>query len=147
MRGGSAVGQADGSFAYQAAWEKVNGAWYAFGADGYLMAGWVYDYQLNAWYYMTIESGMKTGWYDDGQDHCTYYLDPETGAVATGWKQIEEKWYYFTETSLAPTWHFNEEQGAWVYDLRSRNKPYGSMYHNERTPDGYYVGADGGWRN
>lgn len=144
---GTAVGQADGSSVVQPAWEKVNGAWYAFGSDGYLMAGWVYDYQLGAWYYMTIESGMKTGWYYDDQDHRTYYLDPETGAVATGWRQIEGKWYFFTDTSLAPTWHYSDEQGAWVYDLKSKNKPYGSMYHNERTPDGYYVGEDGVWRN
>lgn len=144
---GSAVGQADGSSVVQPAWEKVNGAWYAFGSDGYLMTGWVFDYQLNAWYYMTVDSGMKTGWYYDDQDHCTYYLDAETGAIITGWKQIDGNWYYFTEMSVSPTWNFNEEQGVWVYDLRSKHKPYGSMYHGERTPDGYYVEESGIWRN
>lgn len=144
---GSAIGQTDGSSVVQPAWEKVNGAWYAFGSDGYLMTGWVFDYQLNAWYYMTIDNGMKTGWYYDDQDHCTYYLDAETGAITTGWKQIDGNWYYFTDTSAAPTWNFNGEQGAWVYDLRSKHKPYGSMYHNERTPDGYYVEENGVWRN
>lgn len=140
------VGQADGNTAAQAAWEKVNGAWYAFGPDGYVMTGWVYDYQLNSWYYMTVDSGMKVGWYYDDQDHCTYYLDPETGAITTGWREIEGNWYYYTENSVSPTWNFNEEQGAWVYDLRSSHKPYGSMYHNERTPDGYFVGEDGIWK-
>lgn len=144
---GSAVGQEDGSSVVQPAWEKVNGAWYAFGSDGYLMLGWVCDYQLNSWYYMTIDSGMKTGWYYDEQDHCTYYLDLENGAIAVGWKQIDGNWYYFTEMSPSPTWHFNEEQGAWIYDLRSKHKPYGSMYHNERTPDGYYVEENGVWKN
>lgn len=143
---GNTVRQADGSSAAQAAWEKVNGAWYAFGPDGYVMTGWVYDYQLNSWYYMTVDSGMKVGWYYDDQDHCTYYLDPETGAITTGWREIDGNWYYFTETSVSPTWNFNEEQGSWVYDLRSSHKPYGSMYHNERTPDGYFVGEDGIWK-
>lgn len=143
---GYTIEQADGSSVVQAAWEKVNGAWYAFGSDGYLLSGWVCDFQLNLWYFMTRENGMKTGWYYDDQDCCTYYLDPETGAIATGWRQIDGNWYYFTETSLASTWHFDEEKGGWIYDTGSRNKPYGSMYHSERTPDGYYVGENGVWK-
>lgn len=139
--------QQDGDEAVQVAWEKVNGAWYTFGSDGYLMAGWVFDYHLNSWYYVTVESGMKTGWINDAQDHCTYYLDPATGAIATGWRQIDGEWYYFTEVSQTPTWHFDEQQDMWVYDLRNQNKPYGSMYHGESTPDGYYVEDSGIWRN
>ena len=138
---------ADESQAVQAAWEKVNGSWYAFDSDGYLFAGWVYDYQLNSWYSMTVESGMRTGWYYDDQDHCIYYLDQETGALVTGWRRIDNSWYYFTETSLGATWYFDEEHGVWRYDSSSRNKPYGSMYHNEKTPDGYFVEEHGVWRD
>ena len=46
------------------------------------------------------------------------------GRMLTGWQQIDGKWYYF-EAELG--------------------KNQGRMYRNERTPDGFYVGADGAW--
>lgn len=142
---GSMAEQADGTTAEQVLWEKVNGSWYAFGADGYLKSGWICDYQLSAWYNMSIDSGMRSGWYSDPQDGCTYYLDPESGKLVVGWKLIEGKWYYFSDIIQTPTWYFDERTGAWVYNIFSTNKPYGSMYKGGRTPDNYYVGEDGAW--
>ncbi|MDO5416615.1 MAG: putative Ig domain-containing protein [Lachnospiraceae bacterium] len=135
----------DGTSVEQVLWEKVNGSWYAFGTNQYLKSGWVYDYQLGTWYCISVDSGMRTGWYQDPQDGCTYYLELETGKFALGWKQIDEKWYYFNETTPIPTWKFDEAAGAWVYDVNSKYRPYGSLYRNGKTPDGYYVGEDGAW--
>lgn len=60
----------------QVLWEKVNGAWYAFGTDGYAKSGFVYDYMLLGWFYIDINTGMLTGW------QC-----------------IDDKWYYFNPIS------------------------------------------------
>ena len=60
----------------QPLWEMVNGAWYAFGADGYVRSGLVFDPALNGWFYQDVNTGMKTGW-----------------------QQIGEKWYYFNPVS------------------------------------------------
>jgi len=126
-------------------WELINGSWYAFGADGSLKDGWVYDYQLNSWYCTSIETGMKESWYLDPQDQYTYYLEPETGRLAGGWKQINNQWYYFNPTAASQAWKLDENTGKWTYNTKSREKPYGAMYKNEQTPDGYYVNEDGIW--
>ena len=46
---------------------------------------------------------MKSGWYTDAQDRQTYYLEPETGSLATGWKNITNKWYYFNSSGYMVT--------------------------------------------
>ncbi len=142
---GSMVTLEDGRKVEQILWEKINGAWYAFGADGYLKSGWVFDYQLNSWYNVSVDTGMLTGWYTDAQDKHTYYLDPATGNLTIGWKSIEDKWYYFNGVISAPTWQLDEETGKWHYNIRSKSKPFGAMYQNETTPDGYRVDGNGVW--
>lgn len=129
------------------AWERVNGAWYAFGADGYAKSGWVkaWDKAGFFWYYIDINSGMKIGWHLDPQDHYWYYLDPQTGKLLTGWNFVDGKWYYLATGSGEQTWIYDTKQAAWVYDNKSGKKPIGSMYQNEKTPDGFKVGADGAW--
>ncbi len=147
MAVGSMVTLEDGRKVEQILWEKINGAWYAFGADGYLKSGWVFDYQLNGWYNVSADTGMQTGWYTDAQDKHTYYLDPTTGNLTTGWKSIDEKWYYFNAVISMPTWQLDEETGKWHYNIRSKSKPFGAMYQNETTPDGYRVDGNGVWDN
>ncbi len=78
---------------------------------------------------------MKVSWHTDSDDGHTYYLEPETGKLARGWKQINNQWYYFnTDTT-----------GNWNYNANNKEKPFGAMYKNEQTPDGYYVNGDGIW--
>ena len=66
----------DGNSYEQPSWEMVNGAWYAFGADGFAKSGFLFDPDQNGWFYIDINSGMKTGW-----------------------QQIENDWYYFSPVS------------------------------------------------
>ncbi len=134
-----------GEHAEQVIWEKVNGSWYAFGADGYLKSGWVYDYRLGRWYVLSVDTGMLNGWYKDPVDNHTYYLDPSEGGMSTGWREIDRKWYYFNTTVTEPSWEFNKETKKWQYNTKSKSKPYGAMLRNEKTPDGYRVNADGTW--
>ncbi len=135
----------NGETVEQVLWELVDGSWYAFGANEYLKSGWVFDYQLNGWYLTSAESGMQSGWRVDSQDGQTYYMDPSTGRLAISWMLIDNNWYYFQALAQEPTWELNKENGNWFYNAKSGVRPYGAMYRDERTPDGYYVNVDGVW--
>lgn len=89
----------------QVTWEKINGSWYAFGADANAKNGWVYDAETAKWYYVDINTGMQYGWI-----------------------MVNGIWYY-----LAPGTAGNAD------------RPFGAMYQNETTPDGYFVKEDGSW--
>lgn len=106
-------------------WIQKDGKWWAFGSDGYLKTGWVFDGASGKWYLLNEKNGMQIGWHYDESGRFWYYLDPVSGAMLTGWQLINGKWYYFSKTSGAV--------------------PLGSMYKEIRTPDGYYVDKDGAW--
>ena len=129
----------------QIVWKQLRGAWWAFGADGYIRTGWVYDYSAGKWYYVDENTGMRTGWYLDPQDGRWYYLDPATGEMLTEWQLILDLGYvYLNPYAPQPTWSYDEALKTWVY-MEGAGRPYGSLYMAEWTPDGYYVNADGVW--
>ena len=129
----------------QVVWKQLRGAWWAFGADGYIRTGWVYDYSAGEWYYVDENTGMRTGWYLDPQDGRWYYLDPATGEMLTEWQLIPDLGYvYLNPYAPQPTWAYDETLKTWVY-MEGAGRPYGSLYMAEWTPDGYYVNADGVW--
>ena len=121
--------------------------WYHFNDKGIMETGWIRDESGN-WYYCNTEKEgrfgkMQTGWRHDSADENWYYLIPEGGAMATGWRKIGEKWYYF-ETAGAGVYAYDPVEERWSYGGGS-GKPLGSMYKNEMTPDGCLVGDDGAW--
>lgn len=124
--------------------------WYHFNSSGRMDYGWFRDEQKNWYYCNTIHDGffgkMKTGWHHDPDDNRLYYLDPATGIMATGWKQIDGKWYYFTAFNQEPTYTYDEKAERWNFN-NTNARPYGSMYVNESTPDGYRVDQNGVWIN
>lgn len=129
----------------QVVWKQLRGAWWAFGADGYIRTGWVYDYSAGKWYYVDENTGMRTGWYLDPQDGRWYYLDPATGEMLTEWQLIPDLGYvYLNPYAPQPTWAYDEALKTWVY-MEGAGRPYGSLYMAEWTLDGYYVNADGVW--
>lgn len=134
-----------GEIVEQIVWEKINGSWYAFGVNGYLKSGWVYDYRLGRWYNLSVNTGMVSGWYQDPVDNHTYYMDPVEGGLSIGWRSIDKKWYYFNTVVTEPSWELNRETNKWQYNAKSKSKPFGAMFRNEKTPDGYEVNADGVW--
>lgn len=125
-------------------WEFINSKWYYFDSQGYMVTGW----QLisGKWYFLDAVNGdMATGWKLDGQDGRWYYLDEVNGDMVTGWRLINGKWYYLNDQAgETATWNYNTETSAWEY-TGSAVRPFGSMYANELTPDGYRVDADGAW--
>lgn len=121
--------------------------WYHFNSDGIMDSGWFLD--GGTWYYLsTTHDGwfgnMLTGWQYSSQEGKWYYLDPASGAMAVGWREINGKWYYFTESNQRNTYSYDPLKKQWVY-LNVSERPLGSMYAGERTPDGYQVNADGAW--
>jgi len=85
------------------------------------------DYNgLRYWYYFNDDGNMRTNWFDYNNER--FYLMPEKdgwrGRMATGWKNIENKWYYFETVP---------------------GSSQGRLYRSTLTPDGHTVGADGAW--
>lgn len=145
LSGSLVLDPATGRQVEQVVWKQLRGAWWAFGADGYIRTGWVYDYGAGEWYYVDENIGMRTGWYLDPQDSRWYYLDPATGEMLTEWQLIPDLGYvYLNPYAPQPTWTYDEELKTWVY-MEGAGRPYGSLYMAEWTPDGYYVNADGVW--
>lgn len=104
---------------------------YHFNNDGLLDSGWIIV--DGKWYLLsTVHDGwfgcLKTGWNYDENDGKWYYLNSPNGEMLTGWQKINGVWYYLTTEA-------NRETG----------RPFGSMYQNEVTPDGYYVDDSGKW--
>lgn len=145
LSGSLILDPATGRQVEQVVWKQLRGAWWAFGADGYIRTGWVYDYSAGKWYYVDENTGMRTGWYLDPQDGRWYYLDPATGEMLTEWQLIPDLGYvYLNPYAPQPTWAYDEALKTWVY-MEGAGRPYGSLYMAEWTPDGYYVNADGVW--
>mgnify|MGYP001056165807 FL=1 len=143
---GKRTKDADGTIYENLKWVKINGNWWPFGADGYLKTGWVLDGADNRWYQIDENTGMRKGWYfGQNDDKNWYYLDSVSGAMVTGWQFINGKWYYFSVTSATPLWRYDLTTGRWIFDPKSNGRPYGAMYQNTQTPDGYYVDENGAW--
>ncbi|MDO4809700.1 MAG: Ig-like domain-containing protein [Eubacteriales bacterium] len=124
--------------------------WFCFDANGVMRTGWVQDKNdPSVWYYTgeskgSSEGGLVKGWITDPQDGKKYYLDPSTGIMCHGWKQISGVWYYFGESRYADRRWAPDTTGYWKAGASGKHS-YGSLYMNEWTPDGYYVGANGAW--
>lgn len=98
-------------------------------SDGTLAKGEWMNLEYNGlryWYYFDNDANMRTHWFDYNNER--FYLMPDKdgwrGRMATGWKNIENKWYYF---DIVP------------------GSSQGRLYRSTVTPDGHIVGADGVW--
>ena len=95
-------------------WKKISGKWYYFEptttSDQYEFAEMYYSGPhtiKGSTYYFSNNGDMKTGWikesgrYDDGEGNTYYYTnwyyaDPSKDSrLATGWRKVGGKWYYF----------------------------------------------------
>lgn len=114
----------------QGAWKQNEKGWWFELKDGsYVTNSWkqlTYN-GITQWYHFGTDGYMNTGWFKD-TDGRWYYLktvsDGTKGMMMTGWQFIDGAWYYLNEVS---------------------DGYKGAMYSNCKTPDGYFVGADGKW--
>ncbi|MDW2796496.1 hypothetical protein RZO55_02730, partial [Clostridium boliviensis] len=129
--------------------------WYHVDETGKLNYDWYLEGD-KTWYKLNKEPGDRfgaalSGWNYEPMDDKRYFFDPATTKMLTGWQLIDHKWYYFTKQNESQTYFGSNPSGSnpngWKYDKTKPGKPYGSMYQNERTPDGYMVDEDGVWKN
>jgi putative LPXTG-motif protein cell wall anchor domain protein len=114
------------------AWMQDDKGWWYRSYDGtYPKFRWMelaYDGQTD-WYYFDEQGYMLTGWRNINEKW--YYLFEKTGgravkgAAAKGWVQIDDKWYYFYEKT----------EGDSIEGSRAQNTTIG----------GYKLDAHGVW--
>lgn len=111
-------------------WKQIDGKWYCFGQDGYM----VYD---------TIIDGYKLGsdgvWIESTQispPQIFKNYDISSDEYNKGWKHSANGWWN-TEQLCISGWQLIE--GKYYYFGIE-----GGMQH-DTTVDGYYLGADGAW--
>jgi len=75
---------------YKNEWQFIDGFWYLFDSLGWAITGWKQ--------YITQKEKIEH-W---------YYLDAATCKMAVGWKQINDKWYFFNNDG--------EMQTGWIKD-------------------------------
>ena len=122
-------------------WVRIGDKDFAFGSNGYMLTGWVYDDAK--WYYCDENRGKIYGWFYDVIDGYWYYFDLKTGEMLTGWQLIDGKSYFFALAPAATTYTFDAASSQWVYANASNLRPFGSMYAATTTPDNQSVDASG----
>lgn len=130
-------------------WQKVNGTWYYFDANGELETGWVEDTD-GKWYYMNAETGkMQTGWLQSEKSGLWYYMDTANGDMkSNGWLCDSEsgRWYYLNGDGVMCTGWIIVDDNWYLLDEN------GAMCTGWNLVDGewYLLGADGtmlkGWQ-
>lgn len=150
----------DGSFV-KSTWKSINGKYYLFNADGYMLSGWQYDngqwYYLSdsnsgemqtGWtlidgkWYMLADSGeMKIGWLQQGE--YWYYLQDKDGSMAIGLHEICRMKYYFQDNGimLSNTWK-KLANGDWMY-FSSTGAAYQSKWIQSTNGSYCYLKSDG----
>ena len=127
--------------------EKQNGSrdWFCFDSGGAMCTGWQMSSGGNRYYLRETaderQGAMEKGFVLDAADGRCYYMDPSTGAMRTGWVSVEGNAYYFAEQGDRSAWYWDRDSSKWR--STGSGRPYGSMYRNETTPDGFMVDAGG----
>ena len=123
-------------------WIFKGGEWYHMGADSLMDRGWHYQKETGSWYYLRENGAMKKGWIQ--LSGIWYYLGTADGRMAVGWQSIGEKWYYLNPAEPVPVPATDPVTGQTVQSTEGQ-LPYGAMYQNRKTPDGFMTGADRAW--
>lgn len=129
----------DGTY-QKGSWLLVNGIWYLFDQEGWMMTGW--QENKGNWYYLDGSGAMRTGWVQASNGWYFLNIGPEAMAGImwrSQWLDWNNKRYYLTDTGvMAEGW--KEIGGKWYYF----NPGEGSMVANT-TINTFVLGADGAW--
>jgi glucan-binding YG repeat protein len=136
------------------AWILHNGYWYYVNGSGYRLYGWQ---QIGGkWYYFKPNGTMVDScWiYKDANGYTPYsgfskmtlskyphYLIDANGAMATGWRKVDGKWFYFDNSGLMVKEKWAKDSVGWCYLDR-----YGIMLTNcwKQDSKGWcYIGESG----
>ena len=76
--------------------EKIDGTWYYFDENGYMLSDKWKKRPDNTWYYFDKSGEMATDWKKVGG---SWYYFNRDGAMQTGWVKYYDKWYYLDATN------------------------------------------------
>lgn len=77
-------------------WEQIDGVYYHFDASGYMQTGWIWESKNSSWYLCLPDGKLATGW--NNVNERWYYLAPESGVMyAGGLHLIDGKYYCMDE--------------------------------------------------
>ena len=152
LEGGLPLNNIWGSITYKDESGKDVTRWYFFNSDSTMVTGWHFDTSSNKWFYLNPKAGdkqgqMQTGWVKDETTGKWYFMNLESGALSIGWaKAPDNRWYLFDESGAMLTgWRNVNEKWYYLNPNTNNDRPFGSMYINETTPDGYRVDESGAW--
>ncbi len=115
---GQAFAEGQSGTASEGRWQQDGNNWKYVDSNGQEKTGWVES--KGQWYFVDPQSkNLKSGWME--KDGKWFFLDTKAdslGKMATGWQWVDGYCYYFAGDS-------------------------GRMYHNEKTPDGFFVQEGG----
>ena len=143
------------------AMELIEGKYYCFNEDGYMVTGWHFDDNWNAWFYFD-ESGARVqgGWYWIN-GNC-YYFYGDNGILATD-TYIDENYVDASGAWRYDQWIYSTYAGKYWYRYAEGESPSDGMveisgktycfdengymvtgwYHDEETQEWYYFQEDG----
>ena len=140
-------------------WKLISGKWFYFDSIWMLQDG---VFEIDGKYYYIKENGeMAVGWSELFGFKDVWVYSDESGAMATKWKKIGDKWYWFGDfedwgiASLNTLEWFKKDDGS--YDFYAFDKSgamitnawFSYQWEEEDLPAWYYLGADGkavkGW--
>lgn len=135
---------ADSSGALVSGWKWINGAWYYFYPNYYVMVSNDEAFTGGKSYFLDKSGRMCTGWgkktiqYDSGFYTNHWYYADSSGALLKGWQKIGGVWYYFSNYMLTGTsfidgeMHAFDGSGAWTTRpgwLEDNNGSYSTWYY------------------
>ena len=82
--------RSDGSYPKDQ-FEKIDGTWYYFDSQGYMLADKWKKRPDNTWYYFDKSGEMATDW---NKINGKWYYFNRDGAMVTGWVKYYDNWYY-----------------------------------------------------
>lgn len=92
----------DGSY-YRNGMYTIDGARYAFDAEGYMLTGW--QNISGKWYYFDASGAAHNGWLQDNGNW--YYIDPSSGEMKTHWLDLGKNRYYLNDKGVMQTGLFH----------------------------------------
>lgn len=80
----------DGSYP-QSDWKKINGSWFMFNSDGYILENKWYQDEQGRYFWLKDGGYMAVGWEKIGD---FWYYFENNGEMRIGWIPYFDKWYY-----------------------------------------------------
>ncbi len=158
---------ADSSGAMVTGWNKIDGKWYLFDTETCCMYADQFYVSGGKEYYFGVNGAMKTGLFEvryEYDDYSIWCYADSNGVLQSGWKKINNKWYYFDKDTKfmiqddsylinGKSYLFNEDgslvsKAGWIRlgDLWYYANSDGTAYIGWKKIDGswYYLRPDYG---